>query len=101
MEISLSGMEIIALQKFLSTLQWDDVTALVVLGVLSCFYFANQILFNRKPKGYHLMFVSPQIEDGLAPRNTNGKKKKAETRNIVEKLNQKVSIGIPLREGNI
>jgi NADPH-ferrihemoprotein reductase len=62
-------------------LAWADGIALfIVLIVTGYYYYIN----NQKTEGAHLMFVSPQAQDGIVSRG--GPKKRAQSRNIAEKF---------------
>jgi hypothetical protein len=90
METSLEGMieqPRSPTQQVWPLLEWDDTLVLLLVAVVTGYYF----LINQKPKGLHLMYISPQIEAGLASKD--GQKKTAETRNIVEELDQAVGPG--------
>lgn len=64
-----------------TNLAWGDGIALfIVLIVTGYYYYIN----NQKTEGAHLMFVSPQVQDGIVPRG--GQKKPVQSRNIADKI---------------
>lgn len=70
-------------------LQLGDKVALFILAFASFIYLSRAIVWDRKPKGYHLLFVSPQVQDGLVSDSRKGPAE-PKTRNINEKLNKTV-----------
>lgn len=84
------------------TLEVDDIVALCLIFLFSILYLSRGCLSPSQPEGYDLLFVAPQVADGLASGRL--KQRDEETRNINDKIKKTVNIdtmrGIILANNN-
>lgn len=77
-------------------LQWDDFIALAALSLLALTSIRAYVSRDKQLDDLKSFFVSPQLEDGLAPEQEQPNQP-PETRNIAEKLKQSVSTQTDVR----
>lgn len=75
------------------TLKVDDIVALGLILSLSILYLSRKHLFSSQSEGYELLFIAPQVADGLASSRLE-QQGDEETRNINDKIRKTVNTHI-------
>lgn len=68
----------------------ESIYITLLLALPLVYHMPSLLPWNKNPRGFDLMFVSPQIQDGLGLKNEVPQK--VETRNISRKLQESVRL---------